>query len=87
MREAKENLQQAESVLYASQLSMAQMAWNQLDERLATHHLDTCQWDLRDWEHDYLYSSFTLGEQTAYAPTAIGRLRQELFEISEPGKP
>ena len=53
---------------YAGQLRLAQLAWKDNRADLAMHYLDSCQWSLRGWEYDYLYSQFTSNHITLYGP-------------------
>jgi len=38
--------------------------WQDNNVPLAYHHLDACRWDLRGWEHRYLYTLFKSNQQT-----------------------
>ncbi len=58
---AQQNEIRAESLLYASQIRLAQIHWEQNEPDLANHYLNQCKWDLRGWEHDYLYTLFHTG--------------------------
>jgi WD40 repeat protein/serine/threonine protein kinase len=42
--------------LYISLIARAQQAWQDGDVLSAWSHLEECRWDLRGWEHDYLYT-------------------------------
>jgi WD40 repeat protein/serine/threonine protein kinase len=44
---------------YAAKINLAQTEWNHGDANIAWDALSSCQWDLRGWEHDYLYTKFT----------------------------
>lgn len=64
----KETLQRkrAELQLYAEHLRSAQKAWEDGEVQIAWDHLDACQWNLRGWEYDHVYSQFTKGRQLLY---------------------
>jgi WD40 repeat protein len=46
-------------LLYSGRIKLAQKFWDDGDTAKAWEALESCQWDLRGWEHDYLYSEFT----------------------------
>ena len=46
----------AERLVYANTLSNAQRALQDGELRLARQYIDSAQWNLRGWEHDYLYT-------------------------------
>jgi WD40 repeat protein/serine/threonine protein kinase len=48
----------AEWLLYASQINLAQQAWESDNAFLAFHYLQSCRPDFRGWEHDYLFTLF-----------------------------
>src|SRR5262249_8150467 len=54
----------AEWLLYASQINLAQQAWESNNAFLAFHQLDSCRRELRGWEHDYLYTLFNSNQRT-----------------------
>ncbi len=53
---AETQLRRAEWALYAAQLARAQSAFENNDAALALRLLEECQWDLRGWEHRYLWT-------------------------------
>jgi hypothetical protein len=55
-RRTQEQLTRTEWLLYAGKLMMAQNDFESGDGGLALHYLDECQWNLRGWEHRYLWS-------------------------------
>jgi hypothetical protein len=46
----------AEQLVYANTLSNAQRAWEDGNVSLAQKYVDSAQWNLRGWEHNYLYN-------------------------------
>jgi WD40 repeat protein len=61
---AEKQLLRAEWLLYASQINLAQQAWENNNGFLAFHHLESCRRDFRGWEHDYLVMLFHRGQRT-----------------------
>jgi eukaryotic-like serine/threonine-protein kinase len=61
---AKEELLRAEWLLYASQINLAQQAWENNNAALAYHYLEACRPDYRGWEHDYLFALFSRNQRT-----------------------
>ena len=55
-RRTQQQLTRTEWLLYAGQLMMAQNDFESGDGGLALHYLDQCQWNLRGWEHRYLWT-------------------------------
>ena len=55
-RRTQEQLTRTEWLLYAGKLMMAQNDFESGDGGLALHYLGECQWNLRGWEHRYLWS-------------------------------
>ncbi len=55
-KRTQEQLTRTEWLLYAGKLMMAQNDFETGDGGLALHYLDECQWNLRGWEHRYLWS-------------------------------
>ena len=53
---AEEQKHRAELLVYANTLSNAQRAWEDGNVRLARKYVDSAQWNLRGWEHNYLYN-------------------------------
>jgi WD40 repeat protein/serine/threonine protein kinase len=62
--EEKAARDRAEWLLYASQINLAQQAWESNKVVLANHYLDSCSRDFRGWEHDYLFTLFNRNQQT-----------------------
>jgi WD40 repeat protein len=62
-RLADERLARADWLVYTGQLALAQREWQDNKPRYTLHLLDACQWNLRGWEHRYLYTLFTTGNQ------------------------
>ena len=62
--DAERQLLQLQSLRYASQIASAQQGWETNELVGAWEHLDVCQWNLRGWEHDYLYTLFNKNQQT-----------------------
>jgi WD40 repeat protein len=59
----------AEGQLYVSQINLAQTEWQYGTAFVAWHHLDACRWDLRGWEHDYLFTLFNKNQRPFYGHT------------------
>jgi WD40 repeat protein len=53
----------AEVLAYSSRIALAQRDWQEGDPGLAWHHLESCPWNLRGWEHNYLYTQFTKNQR------------------------
>ena len=68
-KEAERQRDRAERQLYASQINLAQTEWQYGTPSVAWHHLDACRWDLRGWEHDYLFTLFNKNQRTFYGHT------------------
>jgi WD40 repeat protein/serine/threonine protein kinase len=65
--QSEQNLLRAESLLYGSQINLAQQAWESNQGLLAAnHYLASCPRDFRGWEHDYLFTLFNRGLQTLH---------------------
>lgn len=45
--------------LYIGSIAQAQQSWRNGDVLSAWTNLDACRWDLRGWEYNYLYTSFS----------------------------
>jgi WD40 repeat protein len=54
----------AEWLAYAGQIALAQREWQDGNVRHARDLLDVCQWDLRGWERNYLYTLFNKNRRT-----------------------
>jgi WD40 repeat protein len=67
--EAARYREQAELLLYARQLALAQAEWETNNVRTARDLLDRCRWDLRGWEHCYLDALFQRGQQHLHGHT------------------
>jgi len=52
----QEQLTRSEWLVYAGKLMQAQNDFEAGDGGLALHYLDACQWNLRGWEHRYLWT-------------------------------
>lgn len=63
-RQKDEQLDRVERLAYFTRLTLAQQEWQHGDAAVAWHHLDSCQWNLRGWEHNYLYTEFTKNQRT-----------------------
>lgn len=50
--------EKAEWLLYRGQMQLAHSLWREGRTWEARETLDSCRWDLRGWEHDYLYTLF-----------------------------
>jgi WD40 repeat protein len=61
---AEKQLARAESLLYSSQLGLAEAAWQTDDTAGAWQHLESTRPSLRGWEYRYLYTLFTSNQQT-----------------------
>jgi hypothetical protein len=60
----EKQLLRSEWLLYASQIALAQRAWQDGDVQHARDLLDACRWDFRGWEHAYLRHLFDETYQT-----------------------
>jgi WD40 repeat protein len=69
-KRAIEQLTRAEWLVYAGKLMLAQNDFEAGDGGLAAHYLDDCQWNLRGWEHRYLWSRIN-AKQTLAGHTAM----------------
>jgi hypothetical protein len=69
-RQAQEQLRRAEGLVYAGKLALAQQAFQDNEGVVALQHLEECQWDLRGWEHDHLWTRFN-SKKTFRGPTQI----------------
>jgi WD40 repeat protein/tRNA A-37 threonylcarbamoyl transferase component Bud32 len=67
---AQVQLRRAEGLVYASKLSLSQQAFQDGNTLLALSYLNQCQWDLRGWEHRYLWTRFN-SKQTFRGHTGI----------------
>jgi len=63
-RAAEQARTRAEWLAYAGQIALAQREWQDGDVGHARELLDTCQWNLRGWEHDYLHTVFNDQQRT-----------------------
>ena len=55
--------------VYAAHIQSAKREWEKSDAEAAWMHLDACQWNLRSWEHDYLYTLFSSGHRILHGHT------------------
>ena len=60
----KSHRELAERRLYVMQIATAHREWNDGNVGRAREVLSACQWNLRGWEHDYLYTTFNRGQST-----------------------
>jgi len=58
---AERQRDRAEWLLYAQRIHLAKQAWDNNQPKLAWTYLNSCRWDFRGWEHDYLYTQFSKG--------------------------
>jgi eukaryotic-like serine/threonine-protein kinase len=63
-RLADEQRVRAEWLAYAGQIAFAQREWQDNNVAHAFELLDACQWNVRGWEHRYLYTVFTSNQRT-----------------------
>jgi WD40 repeat protein len=56
---AETELRRAEWLIYAGKLAQAQLQFQDGNRTAALDRLNECQWDLRGWEHRYLWTRFT----------------------------
>jgi eukaryotic-like serine/threonine-protein kinase len=68
-QETEKQLLRAEWLLYASQISLAQQAWESSNVDLAIHYLQSCRRDFRGWEHDYLFTLLNSNQRTLLGHT------------------
>jgi serine/threonine protein kinase len=68
--EAQRQQRLAGQRLYASQIALAQREWQDGDVGHARDLLDACQWNLRGWEHRYLYTLFNKNQRTLHGHTS-----------------
>ena len=54
----EKQLDRAELLVYAGKLSLAQNAFQDGNGVLGLQYLNECQWNLRGWEHRYLWTRF-----------------------------
>lgn len=52
-----------EWAVYSRHITEAQHAWEVGDVADAWRHLNACRYDFRGWEHDYLFTLFTMNQQ------------------------
>jgi WD40 repeat protein/serine/threonine protein kinase len=65
-RDEKAARNRAEWLLYASQITLAQQAWEDDNAFLAFHYLEACRTEFRGWEHDYLFTLFNSNRHTTF---------------------
>jgi WD40 repeat protein len=68
--EAARQRERAERLVYARQIALAQAEWKEGNVRHAWELLDACRWDLRGWEHSFLYTLFNCNQHTFRGHTA-----------------
>ncbi len=62
--EAERQKDRASRRLYSNRIASAQREWETGSAAAAWDQLRACQWDLRGWEHNYLFTKFTRGVNT-----------------------
>ena len=62
--EAERQLRRSQGLVYGNTLASAQREWDAGDARLAWDYLNAAEWNLRGWEHDYLFTRFTQNQKT-----------------------
>ena len=67
---AQQRQRRLERLQYINRIQSADEAWVRGDIKTAWRELDAAQWDLRGWEHDFLYSKFTRGQTTLKGHTS-----------------
>jgi WD40 repeat protein len=70
--EAKAQLARAEWLVYAGKLSLAQADFETANGALALQYLDDCQWNLRGWEHRYLWTRINAKQTLQHAGAVQG---------------
>ena len=60
---AEHERSRAEMLAYSSRINLAEREWQYGDATLAWHYLESCQWNLRGWEHNYLFTQFTRNQR------------------------
>ena len=68
---AEKQRDRSEWLLYTIQIAGAQSEWEHGDAVKAWRYLDACRWDLRGWEHDYLYTLFNRNQRTMVSGTPV----------------
>jgi WD40 repeat protein len=63
-RQAEEQRDRAERLVYAGQTALAQSAWNENNAPLAWNYLKATRQYLRGWEYDYLHTLFNRNQRT-----------------------
>jgi WD40 repeat protein len=72
-KRADAQLDRAEMLVYAGKLALAQSEWKANEGASAIEVLGECQWNLRGWEHRYLWTLFTSHNQRM----ARGRIKHK----------
>jgi WD40 repeat protein/serine/threonine protein kinase len=69
--EAKRQLDRAEWLLYSRQIALALREWEHGNVAAARDQLDSCRWDFRGWEHDYLHTLFNSNQRSSLSHTGF----------------
>jgi eukaryotic-like serine/threonine-protein kinase len=64
LKNTDEQLSRAEHLVYSNHISNASRAWNDGYALLAKTYLESCRWDYRGWEHDFLFTRFNSAQVT-----------------------
>jgi WD40 repeat protein/tRNA A-37 threonylcarbamoyl transferase component Bud32 len=70
-QEKDRQLTRAEALLYVSQLTLAQTAWNENRADLAWQYLDKTRRDYRGWEYRYLSTQFLMNQRVFQGHSAV----------------
>jgi energy-coupling factor transporter ATP-binding protein EcfA2 len=66
---AEQQQHRLEQLVYVNTLANAQLAWSDGKANLAYQYLESAQWNLRGWEHNYLFTLFRQDKTTHRAHT------------------
>jgi hypothetical protein len=69
-KQADEQRDRAELLVYASKLAQAQLLWKDEKPAEALRLLDECQWNLRGWEHRHLWTLYDSNQITLRGHTS-----------------
>jgi eukaryotic-like serine/threonine-protein kinase len=81
-KEEADQRRRTEWLLYASQVNLAQQAWDNNNAALALHYLETCRPDFRGWEHDYLYTLFHGHQRTLGTPRTFRETGEPISSVA-----
>ena len=84
--ESQRNLERSRVLLYANQLAAVQRRWEAGDVQEAWDLLDDCPWDLRGWEHDYLFTLMSRGCRSLVGRREIRPPFEEVVARSHDGE-